>query len=88
MVINMDMQFDNHDSRIKYYELMLERDLDYLPCFPLPDGYRFVFYRPGDCSSWIEIEKSAKEFVLHTVRLPPIPGINIMKRRTSWQRRR
>ena len=62
MAINMDMQFDNYDSRIKYYDLMLERDLDYLPCFPLPDGYRFVFYRQGDCGSWIEIEKSAKEF--------------------------
>lgn len=58
----MNIQFDNHDSRIKYYELMLERDLDHLPYFPLPDGYRFAFYQPGDCASWIEIEKSAKEF--------------------------
>lgn len=60
--MDMNMQFDNHDSRIKYYELMLERDLACLPCFTLPDGYRFVFYHPGDCGSWIEIEKSAKEF--------------------------
>lgn len=58
----LKIKFDNHDSRIKYYELMLERDLANLPCFPLPDGYRFVFYQPGDCGSWIEIEKSAKEF--------------------------
>ncbi len=27
------MQFDNHDSHIKYYELLLERDLENLPCF-------------------------------------------------------
>lgn len=37
------MQFDNHDERIKYYELLLERDLDDLPQFLLPDGYRFGF---------------------------------------------
>lgn len=55
------MQFDNHDERIKYYELLLERDLDDLPRFPLPDGYRFVFYRQGDRDDWIAIEQSAKE---------------------------
>ncbi|MDE6598664.1 MAG: hypothetical protein K2K34_01115, partial [Oscillospiraceae bacterium] len=57
------MTFDNHDERIKYYELMLERKtLADIPAFPLPDGYRFVFYRSGDRDAWIEIEKSAKEF--------------------------
>lgn len=56
------MTFDNHDERIKYYELLLERDLDELPQFPLPEGYRFVFYQPGDRDAWIAIEKSAKEF--------------------------
>ncbi len=56
------VKFDNHDSRIKYYELLLERDLDGLPGLPLPAGYRFVFFRPGDRDAWIEIEKSAKEF--------------------------
>lgn len=57
------MRFDNHDERIKYYELLLERDLDALPCFPLPQGYKFVFYEQGDRDIWIAIEKSAKEFV-------------------------
>ncbi len=56
------MQFDNYDSRIRYYELLLERDLDDIPLIPLPEGYRFVFYRPGDRDRWIDIEKSAKEF--------------------------
>ncbi|MDE6747211.1 MAG: GNAT family N-acetyltransferase [Oscillospiraceae bacterium] len=57
------MTFDNHDERIKYYELMLERKtLADIPAFPLPDGYRFVFFRSGDRDAWIEIEKSAKEF--------------------------
>ncbi len=55
-------QFDNHDERIAYYELLLERDLDSLPHIPLPEGYRFVFYQPGDRDAWIDIEKSAKEF--------------------------
>lgn len=58
----MALQFDNHDERIKYYELLLERDLDALPGLPLPDGYHFVFYQHGDRDAWIDIEKSAKEF--------------------------
>lgn len=58
----MEQKFDNHDSRIRCFELVLERDLDVLPEYPLPDGYRFVFYRPGDRDSWIAIERSAKEF--------------------------
>lgn len=56
------MQFESLDRRIRHYELLLERDLDPLPAFPLPEGYRFVFYRPGDKDSWIAIEKSAGEF--------------------------
>lgn len=57
------MTFDNHDERIKYYELMLERKtLSDIPEFPLPNGYRFAFYKSGDRDAWIDIEKSAKEF--------------------------
>lgn len=56
------IQFDNHDYKIKYYELLLERGLEGLPCFPLPEGYHFVFYEQGDRDTWIAIEKSAKEF--------------------------
>lgn len=55
--------FDNHDERIPYYELLLERkDLHDIPMFSLPEGFRFVFYTPGDRDRWIEIERSAKEF--------------------------
>lgn len=57
------MHFDNHDSRIKYYELLLQREhIDNLPHYELPDGYRFAFYEPGDRDVWIAIEQSAKEF--------------------------
>ncbi|MBQ6175501.1 MAG: GNAT family N-acetyltransferase [Clostridia bacterium] len=55
-------EFDNHDARIRYYELALERSLEDLPERPLPEGYRFAFYAPGDRDAWIAIEKSAKEF--------------------------
>ena len=58
----MDLSaLDNHDPRIRYYPLMLERALSDLPQYELPAGYRFVFWRPGDRESWIAIEKSAKE---------------------------
>lgn len=57
------MRFDNHDERIKYYELLLERALpEKLWEYPLPEGYRFVFYQPGDREAWIAVERSAKEF--------------------------
>lgn len=54
--------FDNHDDRIKYYELLLERSLIDLPHYELPEGYSFVFYQHGDKTTWINIEISAKEF--------------------------
>lgn len=53
--------FDNHDNRIQYYELVLERSLEDLPERELPPGYSFVTYAPGDRDNWIEIEQSAKE---------------------------
>lgn len=58
------MQFDNHDSRIRYVDLFFERDdLEGIQEYPLPDGYHFSFYQPGDRDAWIAIEKSAKEFI-------------------------
>ena len=56
------MVFDNNDKRIPHYELLLERDLDTLPSFSLPEGHRFTFYLRGDRDKWIEIEQSAREF--------------------------
>lgn len=55
--------FDNHDSRIKYYELLLEKELEVIKDYNLPEGYHFEFYRLGDRDCWIEIEKGAKEFL-------------------------
>ena len=55
-------QLDNHDFRIKYYELMLRGDITGMEEIPLPAGFHYEMYRPGDRDAWIEIEKSAKEF--------------------------
>ena len=56
------MDFDNNDKRIAHWRLRLTRSLDDLPKHTLPAGYRFVHYAPGDRDTWIEIERSAKEF--------------------------
>ncbi|MBR2793356.1 MAG: hypothetical protein IKE16_01820 [Solobacterium sp.] len=50
------------DHSIRFYPLLLERTLDFIPVFPLPEGYRFSFYAPGDEAEWIRIEQSAGEF--------------------------
>ena len=54
--------FDNHDPRIRYEPLRLERSADNLPSHALPEGFSFRFYRPGDRDLWIAIEQSAREF--------------------------
>ncbi len=56
------LSFDNHDPRIRYYSLLLERTLEDLPQRDLPKGYSFSGYTPGDRDEWIRIEQSAKEF--------------------------
>ena len=55
-------QLDNHDSRIRYYELMLRGEITGMEEISLPAGYHYETYRDGDRDAWIEIEKSAKEF--------------------------
>lgn len=58
----LPFQLDNHDHRIRYYELLLQRpDLENIQPLPLPPGYHFEMYRPGDRDAWIAIERSAKE---------------------------
>lgn len=56
------MTFDNHDSRIRFFDLLMERkDLENVAVYELPPGYRFAFYQPGDRDAWIAIEQSARE---------------------------
>lgn len=54
---------DNHDARIKYYELMLRGEITVMEEIPLPAGYHYEMYREGDRDAWIAIEMSAKELV-------------------------
>ena len=61
-VQNSLSRFDNHDPRIPYYELMLEQNLDGITEIPLPKGYHYQNYTPGDREAWIAIEQSAREF--------------------------
>ena len=61
-LVSLPFTPDNRDQRIRYYELLLERNrLDDLPRYDLPEGYHFAMYRPGDRDSWIAIEHSAGE---------------------------
>lgn len=57
------LHLDNHDSRLKYYHLFMTMPAETeIPHYDLPAGYSFTTYTPGDRDTWIEIEKSAKEF--------------------------
>lgn len=55
--------FDNHDARIRYVPLLLEADLAGIGEIPLPAGYHYALYQPGDRDAWIAIEISAKELM-------------------------
>lgn len=57
------LHLDNHDSRLKYYHLFMTMPAKTeIPHYDLPAGYSFTTYTRGDRDTWIEIEKSAKEF--------------------------
>jgi len=67
-------QRENVDKCLKYFHLVLRHDLEHIPERPLPQGYSFRFYQPGDEEKWLEIEASAREF------LTPESG------RKSWEK--
>ena len=57
------MKFDNHDSRLKYYDIVMELPSDIpVETYELPEGYTFSSYNFNDREDWISIEWSAKEF--------------------------
>jgi ribosomal protein S18 acetylase RimI-like enzyme len=51
------------DKSIPYYNILMERKKG-KPLFryELPEGFRFVLFRPGDEKAWAEIETSVLEF--------------------------
>ncbi|MCF0136154.1 MAG: GNAT family N-acetyltransferase [Lachnospiraceae bacterium] len=61
------MKFEPSDDRIRYVHLELERDLPtHFEEKPLPEGYHYVNYAPGDRDAWIRIEIGAKEIKDYT----------------------
>ena len=59
--------FDTHDQRLCYFEIMFEGSLEHIPDYPLPEGYRVRAVTVDEApekvkQDWIEIEKSAREF--------------------------
>ena len=60
--MSSEQPLKNRDERLAYYELLLENSLDGIREIPLPEGFSYVNYRPGDKDQWIGIEKSAEEF--------------------------
>ena len=51
------------DKSVPYYKLrMCRRAGTPTPAYPLPEGFRFVFYSDGDESVWAKIETSVDEF--------------------------
>lgn len=55
--------YETHDDRLCYIDLLFEGDLNNIPEYELPEGYRFVNYSDGDKEAWIDIELSAKEIL-------------------------
>ena len=51
------------DKTLPYAKLMMVRKAGTpIPVFPLPDGYKYVFYKDGDDVDWARIETSVDEF--------------------------
>lgn len=51
------------DKSIPFIDVWMKREPQKpIPEYPLPPGYRFVFYQPGDEKDWARIETSVLEF--------------------------
>ena len=51
------------EETIKYYELLMVRDLVDIDIYPLPKGFSFVFWDKDDClNDWLNIHLSTGEF--------------------------
>ena len=51
------------DKSLPYYSIIMKRPGGApIPDYPLPEGFSYVMYEPGDELPWAEIETSVKEF--------------------------
>ena len=54
---------DAINRTLKYVDLYLTKDLNNIDEYKLPLGYKFVYFKPGDETSWVNIELSSGEFI-------------------------
>ena len=60
------IEFQSKDRRIRYYSILMEReDLLGIPEFSLPEGFHFVYYKPGDRDNWIHVEMASTEILTY-----------------------
>jgi len=51
------------DKSVPYIEIIMHREAGVeIPTYPLPEGYSFKIYEPGDEKEWARIETSVGEF--------------------------
>jgi len=48
---------------LKYVDLFMYRNLNIIPDYQLPEGYKFVLFKDGDEKDWVNIELSSGEFL-------------------------
>jgi len=75
------------DKTIPFYKVYMVRRAGVpVPDYPLPEGFRFVFYKDGDDTFWAKLEASVEEFdsefeALLFFKEDFIPRINELYRR-------
>ena len=59
----MQYKFKNIEKKIKYYDLLMVRDLKNIEEFNLPEGFRYTFWNNDNCKAdWINIHIQTGEF--------------------------
>ena len=59
----MQYKFKNIEKKIKYYDLLMVRDLKNIEEFNLPDGFRYTFWNNDKCKEdWMNIHIQTGEF--------------------------
>ena len=78
------------DKSIKYYHILMHRQKGRnIPFYPLPEGYSYKEFAPGDETDWAAIEASVAEFeeedeALSYFKKEYLPYLPELKRRTIF----
>ena len=54
---------ENINKTLKYYDLYMIHSLENIQNYPLPNGYRYVYYKNGDELEWVKIQMNAGVFL-------------------------